>query len=77
MEWQQIIGFYHVVKQGSFTRAAEATFRSQSALSLQVKSLEKELGCQLIERVGRRKIRMTLAGEKLFQNEFIYDRIWQ
>ncbi|MBW2029615.1 MAG: LysR family transcriptional regulator [Deltaproteobacteria bacterium] len=67
MELQQIIGFYHVVKEGSFTKAAEATFRTQSALSLQIKSLEKELDCQLIERVGRRKIKLTLAGEKLFQ----------
>jgi len=67
MEWQQIIGFYHVVKKGSFTKAAEATFRPQSALSLQIKSLEKELDCQLIERIGRRKIKLTLAGEKLFQ----------
>jgi len=67
MEWQQIIGFYHVVTQGSLTKAAETTFRSQSALSLQVKSLESELGCRLIERVGRRKIRRPLAGEKLFR----------
>ncbi|MBW1804606.1 MAG: LysR family transcriptional regulator [Deltaproteobacteria bacterium] len=67
MELQQIIGFYYVIKKGSFTKAAEATFRTQSALSLQIKSLEKELDCQLIERVGRRKIKLTLAGEKLFQ----------
>lgn len=33
----------------------------------EVISLEKVFGCQLIERVGRRKIRLTLPGEKLFQ----------
>ena len=65
MEWQQIVSFYHVVRLGSFTRAAEATFRTQSALSQQIKNLETELDCRLLERIGRKKIRLTLAGEKL------------
>ena len=65
MEWQQIIGFYHLVRLGSFTRAAEVTFRTQSALSQQVKNLEEEFDCQLLERIGKKKIRLTLAGEKL------------
>ena len=44
MEWQQLLGFYQVAKLGSFTKAAAATFRTQSALSQQVKALEIELG---------------------------------
>jgi len=67
MEWQQIIGFYHLVRLGSFTRAAEVTFRTQSALSQQIKNLEEELGCQLLERIGKKKIRLTLAGEEVLQ----------
>jgi DNA-binding transcriptional LysR family regulator len=63
MDWQQIIGFYHVATLGSFTRAAEATFRTQSALSQQIKALEEELDCQLLERIGKRKLRLTAAGE--------------
>jgi DNA-binding transcriptional LysR family regulator len=66
MEWQQIIGFYHVAKLGSFTKAAEATFRTQSALSQQIKNLEDELECQLLERIGRRGLRLTSAGERFF-----------
>ncbi len=66
MEWQQIIGFYHVAKLGSFTKAADATFRTQSALSQQIKSLEDELDCQLFERIGKRKLRLTSAGERFF-----------
>jgi len=65
MEWQQLIGFYHVAKLGSFTRAAEATFRTQSALTQQIKSLEEELGCRLFERIGRRKVILTAPGEKV------------
>ncbi|MDR3569367.1 MAG: LysR family transcriptional regulator [Syntrophobacteraceae bacterium] len=63
MEWQQIIGFYHLVKLQSFTRAAEATLRSQSALSQQIKALEEEFGCLLIERSGKRNLRLTAEGE--------------
>ena len=40
MEWQQLLGFYQVAKLGSFTKAAAATFRTQPALSQQVKALE-------------------------------------
>jgi DNA-binding transcriptional LysR family regulator len=66
MEWQQILGFYQVAKLGSFTKAAESTFRTQSALSQQVKALEEELGSRLIERLGKRRLKLTPAGEKLF-----------
>ena len=67
MEWQQIIGFYYVAKLGSFTKAADATFRTQSALSQQVKNLEQELECRLLERIGRRKLRLTSAGQRFFK----------
>ncbi len=66
MEWQQLLGFYQVAKLGSFTKAAEATFRTQSALSQQVKALEAELGSQLIERLAKRGLQLTPAGAKLF-----------
>jgi DNA-binding transcriptional LysR family regulator len=66
MEWQQIIGFYQVARLGSFTKAAAVTLRTQSALSQQIKALEEELDCQLLERIGKRKLRLTSAGERLF-----------
>ncbi len=67
MEWQKINGFYHVAKLGSFTQAAEATYRTQSALTQQIKSLERELDCQLLERIGKRKIVVTPLGERFFR----------
>ncbi len=67
MEWQQIIGFYHVARLGSFTRAAEATFRSQPAVSQQVKALEEELDCLLFERIGKRKLLLTPEGEEFLK----------
>jgi DNA-binding transcriptional LysR family regulator len=65
MEWQQLVGFYQVAHLGSFTRAAEATLRTQSALSQQIKALEEEFSCQLLERIGKRRLQLTVAGEKL------------
>ena len=67
MEWQQLLGFYQVARLGSFTKAAAATFRTQSALSQQVKALEAELECQLVERLGKRRLRLTPAGDKLLE----------
>ena len=67
MEWQQILGFYHVAKLGSFTKAANTTFRTQSAISQQIKNLEKEFGCQLFERIGKHKLRLTAAGSRFFK----------
>ncbi|NJD57048.1 MAG: LysR family transcriptional regulator [Nitrospirae bacterium] len=67
MEWQQIIGFHHLVKQGSFTRAASASYRTQSALSQQIKKLEDEFQCQLINRVSRKKFILTPAGERFYK----------
>ena len=67
MDWQQLLGFYQVARLGSFTRAAAATFRTQSALSQQVRALEEELDCQLLERLGKRQLRLTPAGEKLLE----------
>lgn len=67
MEWQQIVGFYQVARLGSFTKAAEATFRTQSALSQQIKALEEELACPLLERIGKKKLRLTAAGERLWR----------
>jgi DNA-binding transcriptional LysR family regulator len=67
MEWQQIIGFYQVAKLGSFTKAGDATFRTQSALSQQIKALERELDCHLFERIGKRNLRLTSAGERFLE----------
>ncbi len=67
MEWQQIIGFYHVARLRNFTKAAEVTFRTQSALTQQIKALEEELGCQLFERIGKRKLLLTPQGERFLR----------
>lgn len=56
--------FAAVVREGSFSRAAEALYVSQPAVSKHVASLERELGMQLVVR-GRPGAVLTPAGEVL------------
>ncbi|MEP3245741.1 MAG: LysR substrate-binding domain-containing protein [Sneathiella sp.] len=54
--------FIQIADLGSFTRAAEATGATQSAVSLKLKRLEERLGCRLIERTPR-SVRLSARGE--------------
>lgn len=65
MDLHQLRGFYEIVRDQSFTRAANKLFLTQPAISLQVKALERELDEILLER-NRRQIRLTPAAEILF-----------
>ena len=51
---RQMKYFIAVVECNSFTEAAEQYYISQSAISQQIQSLEKELGVELIHREKRR-----------------------
>jgi LysR family transcriptional activator of nhaA len=53
--------FWAVAHEGSLTRAAEQLHLSQSALSVQIQKLERQMGHPLFERVGRRLV-LTEAG---------------
>lgn len=64
MELQDLQGFAAVVRTGSFSRAAAATYRSQPAISLQVARLEKELDVPLLDRSSRH-VRPTREGAAL------------
>lgn len=65
MELNQLRGFLETAREKSFTRAAEKLFRTQPAVSLQIKALEDELGERLFERLGKRVL-LTEAGRLLF-----------
>lgn len=51
-------------RQGTLTEAANALCLTQSALSHQIRALERRLGIRLWEKQGR-KLRLTRAGERL------------
>jgi DNA-binding transcriptional LysR family regulator len=58
--------FCEVVERKSFSQAAERLGVTQPAVSLQVRSLEKRLGTQLLDRSGRR-VEPTEAGMRLYR----------
>lgn len=56
--------FVAVVDTGSLSAAAPEVYRSQSAVSMQLKKLEHALGCQLLIR-GPRQHQLTPDGQRL------------
>jgi DNA-binding transcriptional LysR family regulator len=66
MDFDQLITFLEVAKQGSFSRAGEKVFRSQSAVSAQIRQLEQEYGDRLLDRSGK-TVKLTPAGQVLYE----------
>jgi DNA-binding transcriptional LysR family regulator len=64
MDYDQLGSFLEVAKLQSFSRAAEKLFRTQPAISAQVRLLEQECGEKLFDRSGK-KVLLTPAGEIL------------
>ena len=62
MDFDQLRTFLEVAKQGSFSRAGQKVFRSQSAVSAQIRQIESEYGERLLDRSGK-TVRLTPAGE--------------
>ena len=80
MLFKQMQYFISIVKNNSFTEAAEENYISQSAISQAIKSLEDELGVKLLKR-SNRSFTLTNAGEYFYKQCLIMvdevDRIEQ
>jgi len=63
---KQLRAFCYAAETRSISRAAERMFQSQPSVSLQVRSLEEELGTKLFERHGPR-IELTPEGRLLHE----------
>jgi len=61
MDLDQLHTFLEIVRLKSFSKAAQTCFRTQPAISAQVRQLEQEIGTALFERLGTR-ISLTPAG---------------
>ena len=64
MDTRQLAAFCAVVERRSFSQAAEQLGVTQPAVSLQIRSLEKRLGVQLLDRSGRRVEPTAELGEE-------------
>src|SRR5512135_1667818 len=64
MDLDQLHTFLEIVRLKSFSKAAQTCYRTQPAISAQVRQLEQELNARLFERFGSR-ISLTSAGRVL------------
>ena len=67
LDSRQLRAFSALARTGSFTLAAKELFLSQSAVSHSMKALEEDVGCRLLDRVGK-KVFLTQAGEQLLNH---------
>src|SRR6202165_2523242 len=66
MDFDQLHTFLEIVRLKSFSKAAQTCYRTQPAISAQVRQLEQELRTELFERFGSR-ISLTTAGRLFAQ----------
>ncbi len=76
MTIQQVQYVAETARTGSMSRAAEAFYISQPALSAQIKALETELGCMLFHR-SPQGITLTAAGEEFCRQAEPVLRSWE
>jgi len=62
MDLDQLHTFLEIVRLKSFSKAAQTCYRTQPAISAQVRQLEQEMNATLFERLGT-KIALTTAGK--------------
>jgi DNA-binding transcriptional LysR family regulator len=65
MDFDQLEIFLEVARLSSFSRAAEKRFRTQPAISSQIRALEEEVGARLFDRSGGR-VSLTASGKLFF-----------
>ncbi len=64
LDLDQLRTFIAIIETGSFTRAADVVFKTQSAVSMQMRRLEERIGKPIFERDGRAS-KLTEEGERL------------
>lgn len=67
LDSKQLRAFTMLARMGSFTLAAKELHLTQSAISHSIKALEQDVGCLLLDRMGK-KIILTQAGEQLLHH---------
>jgi DNA-binding transcriptional LysR family regulator len=67
VDLEALRSFYHVARERSFSRAAKILHVSQPAMSVRVKTLERELGERLFDR-ARKGVALTEAGAVLYRS---------
>jgi DNA-binding transcriptional LysR family regulator len=67
IDTRQLRAFCTLARTGSFTQTARDLHLTQSAVSHSIKALEQDVGCRLLDRLGKRVV-LTQAGEQLLHH---------
>lgn len=67
LDSRQMRAFCVLARTGSFTQTARELHLTQSGISHSMKALEHDVGCRLLDRLGK-KVLLTQAGEQLLQH---------
>src|SRR5262245_12108324 len=67
LDSRKVRAFCVLARAGSFTQAARELHLTQSGISHSMKALERDVGCRLLDRLGK-KIVLTQAGEQLLHH---------
>ena len=71
----QLITFYSLATEGSFSAAAEKLFLTESAVSQQIRALQISMGVKLVY-LKKKRVHLTGAGQTLLEHaEAIYDHM--
>ena len=78
MTHAEIAAFLSICRHKNITKAAEALYTTQAALSAHLKALESELGCTLLLRQkGKRSLSLTAQGQNFYQLALQYQDTMQ
>jgi DNA-binding transcriptional LysR family regulator len=67
LDSRQLRAFAALARNGSFTQTARELHLTQSGISHSMKALETDVGCRLLDRLGK-KVVLTQAGEQLLEH---------
>ncbi len=67
LDSRQLRAFTVLARTGSFTQAARELHLTQSGVSHSMKALERDIGCRVLDRMGK-KVVLTQAGEQLLHH---------
>src|SRR6266566_7671837 len=67
LDSRQVRAFCALARTGSFTQAARELHLTQSGISHSMKALEGDIGCRLLDKLGK-KVVLTQAGEQLLHH---------
>lgn len=67
LDSRQVRAFCVLARTGSFTQTARELHLTQSCISHSMKALERDVGCRLLHRLGKKMV-LTQAGEQLLHH---------